>query len=75
MKDLGKVTFKFKLGGGLNSLCVAGALAIGVHSLIKLGDWMVTSNLRKLVKEANGVLDELKKRGVAGEDAFDEWED
>ena len=72
MKDLGKVTFKFKLGGGLNSLCVAGALAIGVHSLTKLGDWVLNNDLRKLKKDLNETLGELKDKMDFGEERFEE---
>ena len=72
MKDLGKVTFKFKLGGGLNAICFAGAGAIAVHSLIKLGDWMINNDLKKLKGELNVALGKLKdKMGFAG-DVFEE---
>ena len=73
MKDLGKVTFKFKLGGGLNALCVAGASAIAVHSFIKIGDWMLHNDVRKLTKQLNGALHELgDKFGVTGDSDFEE---
>lgn len=71
-KDLGKVTFKFKLGGGLNAICLAGAGAIAVHSITKFGDWIIANDLKKLVNEGNTVLGKLKEGVGLNESNFEE---
>lgn len=38
MQELGRITFKVKLGGALDLLCLAGAGAIVVHSLVEIVD-------------------------------------
>lgn len=72
MKDLGKGVIKFKLGGGLNTLCLACAGAIVIHSLTKLGDWISNNDLRKMVRETNEVLGDIKKHMGASESDFEE---
>ena len=72
MKNLEKTTTKFRLGGGLNALCFACAGYIGVRSLIKLGDWLAESKARKLVKEYNALIHDVKKYGVADESMFED---
>ena len=68
MQDLGRITTKIKLGGGLDILCVAIAGYVAANTVIKIDDWRNKVNDRKMmkvieerIKKADDVLDKLTR--------------
>lgn len=68
MQDLGRITTKIKLGGGLDILCVAIAGYVAANTVIKIDDWRNKVNDRKMmkvieerIKKADDALDKLTR--------------
>lgn len=51
MHELGRITTKIKLGGGLNLLCLAGAGAIAINTIIKIDHWVEEQKKAKTLEE------------------------
>ena len=61
MQELGRITFKVKLGGALDLLCLAGAGAIVVHSLVEIVD----CGRRLSLDERNEKFDQMLEESIA----------
>ena len=68
MQEIGRVTTKIKLGGGLNLLAIAGAGAILVNTIIKIDNWVEKQQRAKTledcinaIKTINECCDKLDK--------------
>lgn len=61
MQYLGKVKLKVNLGGAFNLLCLAGAGAVTINSMIRLVEYGRASERHKLMKELNEQANEFAK--------------
>lgn len=51
MQEIGRITTRIKLGGGLNLLCLAGAGAIAINTIIKIDHWVEEQKKVKTLEE------------------------
>lgn len=51
MQEIGRITTRIKLGGGLNLLCLAGAGAILVNTIIKMDHWVEEQKRAKILED------------------------
>lgn len=66
MQDLGRITTKIKLGGGLDILCVAIAGYVAANTVIKIDNWRNKAKDRKememmleAIKGLDGIADKI----------------